>query len=91
MLGISITKLLFTIVVVLVVWKGFKWFKRLKKNCTTSAGNVNARGNQKKSSKSRGAFGVLDTVEMTKCTTCEIYIPMAGAVFCGKDGCPYPS
>jgi hypothetical protein len=91
MFGFSITKLLFTIAVVFVVWKGFKWFNRLREKYAANAGSNHARGNKRQTSKNNGASGVSNAEEMTKCATCETYFSAAGAVFCGKDGCPYPS
>jgi len=91
MFGLSITKLLFTIAFVFVVWNGCKWFNRLRENHTTNAGSNYARGNHGQSSKQNRETGVSDAEEMMKCSTCETYVSVAGTVFCGKDGCPYPS
>jgi hypothetical protein len=85
MFGFSITKLLFTIATVFVVWNGFKWFNRMQENRATSAG-----ANQGQTKKNDGAAGASNAEEMTKCVTCETYLSSASAVSCGKDGCPYP-
>ena len=90
MFGFSITKLLFTIAAVFVIWNGFKWFNRMQENRATSAGGKPARGNQGQASKSDGAAGASNAEEMTKCVACETYLSSASAVSCGKDGCPYP-
>jgi hypothetical protein len=91
MFGFSITKLLFTIAAVFVVWKGFKWFNRLRENHIANAGSDYVRSNKRQTSKNNGAAGVSDAEEMIKCATCKTYFSTAGAVFCGRDGCPYPS
>ena len=90
MFGFSITKLLFTIAAIVVVWNGFKWYNRMQKNRATSAGGKAARSNQGQTSKSDGAAGASNAEEMTKCVACETYLSPASAVSCGKDGCPYP-
>jgi hypothetical protein len=90
MFGFSITKLLFTIVAIFVVWNGFKWYNRIQENRATGAGGKPARGNQGQTSKSDGAAGASNAEEMTKCVACETYLSSASAVSCGKDGCPYP-
>ena len=86
MFGFSITKLLFTIAAVYVVWKGFTWFNRLRENHAANAGRNHTRGNKRQTSKNDGVAGVSDAEEMTKCATCETYFSAVGAVFCGKDG-----
>ena len=91
MLGFSITKLLFTFAAVFVVWKGFKWFNRLKENHVANDGRNQAGSNQGQKSKNEEAAGVFDAEEMTKCATCGTYFSSSDAVYCGKDGCPYPN
>jgi hypothetical protein len=93
MFGFSITKLLFTIAAVIVVWNGFKWYNRMQENRAASAGGKPARGNQGSAAKSAAgpeADGAFDSEEMIKCVACETYVSSANAVSCGKDGCPYP-
>ena len=90
MFGFSITKLIFTIAAIIVVWNGFKWYNRMQENRVTGAGGKPARGNQGQTSKSDGPAGAANAEEMTKCVACETYLSSASAVFCGKDGCPYP-
>ena len=85
MFGFSLTKLLFTIVAVFLVWNGFKWFNRMQENRGTSAG-----GNQGQTKEKNGVADEPNAEEMTKCVACETYLSSASAVFCGKDGCPYP-
>ena len=90
MFGFSITKLLFTIAAVFVVWNGFKWFNRVQENRATSTGGKPARGNQGQTSKRDETASAYNAEEMTKCVACETYLSSASAVSCGKDGCPYP-
>ena len=81
MFGFSITKLLFTIAAVVIVWQGFKLYNRQQE--VRSAKKAN-RMDQKK------AKPVSDAEEMVKCPVCESYVSQASAVSCGRDGCPYP-
>lgn len=82
MLGFSITKLVFTIVVVVVVWQAFKYFTRLSDQRADRA-----RMSEKKSKKGADAPppGVED---MVKCSVCDSYVAR-GAQSCGKEGCPF--
>ena len=93
MFGLSLPKLLFTIVVVMAIWHGFKWLARLQEDqlanrerarkgrrATASAGtpNVSSRSDE------------IDSEDMIKCPICETYVSTTAAVSCGRDGCPYP-
>ena len=90
MFGFSITKLLFTIAAIFVVWNGFNWYNRMQENRATGAGGKPARGNQGQTSESDEAASVSYAEEMTKCVACETYLSPESGVSCGKDGCPYP-
>jgi len=85
MFGFSITKLLFTLVAIIVVWKGFKWYNRLQENRSAPV-----RGDQGSAGQGAEAAGPSDAEEMVKCAVCETFVSSASAVSCGKDGCPYP-
>ena len=85
MFGFSITKLIFTVVVIAAVWYGFKWLERLGKE---RRGKLDASGG------ARGAGGegrrpVEQTAEMEKCRVCGIYVAVDGAGSCGRSDCPY--
>lgn len=86
MFGFSITKLVFTIVIVVVVWQAFKYFTRL-----SDQREDRARMNGGKSQKSKGRAddpappGVED---MVKCSVCDSYVAR-GSQPCGKEGCPF--
>lgn len=86
MFGFSITKLVFTIVIVVVVWQAFKYFTRL-----SDQRENRARMADKKGPKTRGREadapppGVEDMVE---CSVCNSYVAR-GSQSCGKEGCPF--
>jgi hypothetical protein len=91
MFGFSLTKLIFTIVTVFVVWNGFKWYTRMQENRAVASANKPRRGDQSSSSQATQGDGASsDVEEMVKCPVCETYVSSAGAVSCGKNGCPYP-
>lgn len=72
MLGLSLTKILFTILVVVVVWKGFTLIGRL-------AREREARAVRHKSGGRARAHGS-GTIELIECARC-------GAYFDPKQGC----
>ena len=80
MFGFSLTKLVFTIVAVVVVWQGFKWFAR------RSEIEANSGGNNKKAEKKDNKANV---EEMVKCDTCGTFAA-PGSKSCGRDDCPFP-
>jgi hypothetical protein len=88
MFGFSITKLLFTLAVVIVAWNGFKWFTRVQENRAVGKFSRGERPAMKQgSAKSDGA---VNAEEMVKCSVCETYVSFQSAVSCGINGCPYP-
>ncbi len=90
MFGFSLTKLLFTIVAIFVVWNGFKWFNRMQDKRAVDARDNPRRAEQKPSAQAPSGASSPDAEEMTRCPVCETYVSSVGAVSCGKDGCPYP-
>lgn len=96
MFGFSITKLLFTIAAVFVVWHGFKWYARaqqIKANRkeklrpgpggTGGAGSAGGAGGP-------GEATASVTQDMVRCDVCDTYIPADTAASCGRADCPYP-
>ncbi len=81
MFGLSITKILFTALVVFLVWHGFKWYARLQEDRIEKK----ASGGKVKS----GGKAAIDAEEMVKCAVCGTFVASNGAVSCGKDDCPY--
>ena len=82
MFGLSITKILFTAIVVFLVWNGFKWYARLQDDRAEKKagdGDVKSAGN-----------AAIDAEEMVKCVVCGTFVASNGAASCGKDDCPYP-
>ncbi len=91
--GFSLTKLIFTVLVVIVIWKGFKFFGRLqdvkirtrkdenlKRRSAVQAGNKAGKGPDKNPDK---------TADMTECPVCATFVVASGAEACGREDCPY--
>ena len=78
MFGFSITKVIFTIVVVFAVWQAFKYFSRLQDQC-----EKRQRMDTKKDTSPQP--GVED---MSECPVCKSYVAR-GSKSCGQENCPY--
>ena len=84
MFGFSLIKLLFTILAVIVVWQGFKLYRRRE---------AARLAEQRRQSVDRGAAAraSADGIEQTQpCPVCGAYVPLRGATPCGRADCPYP-
>ena len=91
MFGFSITKLLFTIAAVVIVWQGFKWFNRMQENRDVQPKAQSRRAQARSASPGTASKGAsVEAEEMVKCPVCETYVSTSSAVNCGKDACPYP-
>ncbi len=89
MFGFSLPKLIFTIVAVLAVWHGFKWFTRYQEDRLANRGNVRKSASPS-APRARAPEPEFDSEEMIKCPVCETYVSASAAVSCGRNGCPYP-
>ena len=65
MFGFSIVKVLFTVLVIVAVWQGFKWVKRRESL-------VNVRPQEPLDRKSKPASG--DVKDMKQCPECGAYV-----------------
>jgi len=83
MLGLSLGKLLFTIVVVAAVFFGWKWLSRVQ----AVRGGAPRRVREKAERPS--APPAVEAVDMVACPVCGDYVPAKGARSCGRSGCPY--
>ncbi len=88
MFGFSIAKLLFTIVIVAIVWYGFKWVGRVQAGRGAEEGRL--RSGKPAARRSREDSAVEGAVDMVKCAVCEEYVPAGQAANCGRPDCPYP-
>ncbi|MCP5372523.1 MAG: hypothetical protein H6907_12405 [Hyphomicrobiales bacterium] len=94
MFGLSLTKILFTIIAVAAIWYGFKWLNRVQDNRDARPrGRVNGGGRPKaRGGPSRAAPEAADpdVEDMVACPTCGDFVTARGARSCGRDNCPYP-
>lgn len=86
MFGFSPNKLLFTVLVIVAVWYGFKWLNRFqadqKKKARQSPQNTRTQAAQDKSADT-------DYEELVACPQCGDYVIADKKTGCGKHNCPY--
>ena len=98
--GFSLTKLIFTVLVIVVIWKGFKFFGRLQdikirtrktENLKRQAAQAAAQaGNMAQAKAAKGPDKASDrTEDMIKCPLCATFVVASGAEACGREDCPY--
>ena len=88
MFGFSITKLIFTVVIIAAVWYGFKWLDRLGKERWGKL-DASGRGRGTGDAGGEGRRPVEQAAEMEKCGVCGIYVAADGAGSCERSDCPY--
>ncbi len=89
MFGFSLTKLLFTIAAVLLVWHGFRWVGRLQERRDATAKEA-LHAKLRRAAARRPAAAAMKAEEMVKCPACGDYVSARAAVRCGREDCPYP-
>ena len=92
MFGLSLTKILFTLAVVVIVWQGYKWLGRMQTRRDAIARET-ARGSGRGGRATAAAAAAPSSAEvedMVECTICGAFVPARGAVSCGRGECPYP-
>jgi len=94
MFGFSLTKLIFTVAIVYVVWKAFSHFTRMQdqrenKPRVKPRDNPGARPRAANPQEPQpGPSGPGAVEDMVECRVCGAYVAQ-GAQSCGKDNCPY--
>ena len=91
MFGLSLTKILFTIVAVVAVWYGYRWFGRvqarrrveLEENMRRETRQTSRRGQN-------GSRTMAKYEDLIPCEICGSYVSPRGARSCGRADCPYP-
>jgi membrane protein implicated in regulation of membrane protease activity len=91
MFGLSLTKILFTLAVVVIVWQGYKWLGRMQTRRDAIARET-ARGSGRggRAAAAAAAPSSAEVEDMVECTVCGAFVPARGAVSCGRGECPYP-
>ncbi len=83
MFGFSLTKLLFTAAVIVLIWYGFKWLRRVQDE-------RERQDRERLKGGSTGRRGAPDAETMIKCPTCGTYLAAGAPKSCGQPDCPYP-
>lgn len=97
MFGLSLTKILLTVFVIVAVWYGWRVFTRYQalKAARERAGEMPKRnGRAPSGAQARprsGARGAHDEAEdMIECRTCGAFVAASRRVACGRKDCPFP-
>lgn len=88
MFGISLTKVLLTLFVIVVVWYGFKYVQRMQERQMATRDQVKVRRHEATRPQEKPA--PTDVEDMVECRVCGAFVPQRGAAACGRGGCPYP-
>ena len=84
MLGFSLSKLLVLLLIIAVVWYGFKIVTR--RNRPVERDREKGRIGAKAAGEDKATVHDMET-----CSVCGTFVPTAAARDCGRDGCPYPA
>lgn len=88
MFGFSLQKLLFTILVIVIVWYGFKMIARIQER--RSEGDAASRRAPSRRRRRRSGDAPVEAEEMVACALCGTFVPTRNARSCGRDDCPWP-
>ena len=87
MFGFSLTKILFTIAVVVLVWNAFKYIARFQDQ-RAQRERVKKQDRSASRSEDQSKGGKAGIEEMVECRVCGAYVAR-GAKSCGRDDCPF--
>ena len=91
MLGFSLQKLLFTGIVVYLIWQGFKWLARAQEREREIARErMREEARRMRSAPGAPSGGGPGVEDMVECSACGAYVAQNGARNCGRKDCPYP-
>lgn len=98
MFGLSLTKILLTILIIVAVWYGWRVFTRYQalKAARERAGDMPKQGARAPAgAQARPRSGVAwdahdDAEDMVECRTCGAFIALSRRVACGRKDCPFP-
>lgn len=80
MLGLSLSKILFTIFLVIAVWRGFKLFEKFRGTLSDDESVVGRAASRMK--KRRSASSRTTTTEMVRCSNCGTFLPQGDRCDC---------
>ena len=82
MLGLSLTKILFTILVIVAVWRAFALLNRLQERQRQQA--VEAARREREPSRGGRTSSPSGVVDMVQCPDCGAYVPRGRACGCKR-------
>ena len=85
MFGIGLSKILFTVAVILIVVYGWKWVGRVQSRRRGEAGKMGGRSSPRPEDSP-----AIEAEEMVQCPVCGDYVPARRPNRCDRDDCPYP-
>ncbi len=98
MLGIGLGKLFLLVLLILVIWYGFKYVNRaeevrqtFKRAARDAAARSQARtqGRGQARTQARRGGPAIKAEDMVKCRACGVYVTASGASNCGRADCPW--
>lgn len=89
MLGLSLSKLLFTAFVVLAVWYGYRWWTRVESHRRAELdGRMRDEiAERRRRNRERRDAGNAD--ELVRCSVCGTYVAAIATAPCSRGECPY--
>ena len=100
MFGLSLAKILLTILVIIAVWAGWRVFTRYqalkaaRERAVPPAGGRNTESprasNDARPSGRAGGEARVEAEDMVECRTCGAFIALSRRVACGRKDCPFP-
>jgi hypothetical protein len=90
MFGLSLPKILLTVLAALAAWYGYRWWTRLQERREAAVAGRRDEFGQAfgKGESGSGKFAAAD--EMVLCPSCRTYVAKQAATSCGRDNCPFP-
>ena len=79
MIGLSLMKIIFTLIVVFLVWRVFSWIRQNRLN----------QSNRQSGLGGSDRAATLEPQDTAQCAVCKAYVPI-GTGDCGRGDCPYP-
>ena len=91
MFGLSLTKILLTILVIAAVWYGWRFFTRYQALKAARERAVPPEGGRDtESPRAAGRQARVEAEDMVECRTCGAFIAASRRVACGRKDCPFP-
>ncbi|MCB2052611.1 MAG: hypothetical protein KDE35_00025 [Geminicoccaceae bacterium] len=75
MLGLSLSKLIFTVLIIVAIWRGFKLFESFKKRLADEQEKPPAEPRVRAKAKAEPVRPTGRTVDLVKCVKCGAYVP----------------